>query len=82
MAGPAVDKAVETVDSRRQLCRIAALPEARSGAGAARPESWPGWVGLPGSSTGVARLVAGLGWSGDPGVLPVRHSVERARTTT
>lgn len=31
--------------------------------------SW-GWIELP------------LGWSGDPGVLPVRHSVERARAAT
>ena len=29
-----------------------------------------------------ARIVAGLGLFGDPGVLPVRHSLERARTAT
>jgi len=27
-------------------------------------------------------IVTGLIWSGDPGVLPVRHSVERARAAT
>ncbi len=62
-----VDKPVETVDSPgKVLC-------CRGGAGS--PRFSPGRSPRPASSPG-------LGWSGDPGVLPVRHAVERARAAT
>src|ERR1700752_4170125 len=39
-------------------------------------------VDRAGTAGSQALRTPGLGWSGDPGVLPVRHSVERARAAT
>jgi|SRR5271166_2333581 len=80
-----VDKPVETVDSHRQLLVLPApRAAARIAAGAGFDcRALPRKRGCP-DSRPLPRPASspGLGWSGDPGVLPVRHSVERARAAT
>ena len=79
-----VDKPVETVDSHRQLLALpdAAMPRSDRRRARSTP-LLPPHAGVPPQRRPAARhLSPGLGWSGDPGVLPVRHSVERARAAT